>query len=175
MAIRRNFKKRFKGVDVKTGHIYKFKYQAWENDPNPTVIMMYALEGINTRQDGTKHQWRFFQAINFTYIPRSMRRQFATAWSREFVNSGGNAKFTWEKVKSRYPYVQNAVRRYFFKPNYYIQDLEEVDIENWEAAIVSTWSKDFSKKVKATLLNKFRRVLGSRRQYQRTGKFPRRR
>ena len=106
MAIRRNLRKRFKGVNVRSGHIYKFKYSPWENDPEPIVIMMYALEGINTRADGTKHQWRFFQAINFTYIPRSLRKKFAFEWQKEQTRSRGNAVFTWEKVKSKYPYLQ---------------------------------------------------------------------
>ena len=170
MAIRRVEKKNFKGVTVKSGHIYRFKYQAWENDPQPVVIMMYALDGIHPR---TGHQWRFFQAINFTYVPRAMRKQFAEAWVREFTRTQ-NPKFTWEKVKRQYPYIQHAVRRYFFKPVYYITDLEEIPFDNWEKVIVSTWAKDFSKKVKSSLINKFRRVLGNRRKFKRTGKFPRR-
>lgn len=170
MAIRRNYSKKFKGVNVKSGYIYRFKYQAWENDPNPVVIMMYSLEG---NHPNTGHQWRFFQAINFTYIPRSMRKQFAQAWMREFTRTR-NPKFTWEKVKSQYPYIQNAVRRYFIKPTYYITDLEEIPFDQWEKVIVSTWSKDFSKKVKASLINKFRRVMRGRKQFKRTGKFPRR-
>lgn len=170
MAVRRNYSKTFKGVKVKSGHIYRFKYQAWENDPSPTVIMMYALEG---NHDRTGHQWRFFQAINFTYIPRPIRKQFAEAWMKEFTRSK-NVKFTWEKIKIQYPYIQNAVRRYFIKPTYYITDLEEVPFDQWEKAIVSTWSKDFSKKVKSSLINKFRRVLRGRKQFKRTGKFPRR-
>lgn len=170
MAIRRVFKKKFRGVEVKTGHIYRFRYQAWENDPKPVVIMMYALDGIHPTSG---HQWRIFQAINFTYIPRSVRKQFAQAWIREYTRSQ-NTKFTWEKVKRQYPYIQNAVRRYFYKPTYYIYDLEEIPFDQWEKVIVSTWSKDFSKKVKSTLINKFRKVMRGRKQFKRTGKFPRR-
>jgi len=170
MALRRIFKKRFKGIDLKSGHIYKFRYQAWENDPEPTIIFMYTVEGIHPR---TGHQHRYVQALNFTYVPRSMRKQFARAWIQEYGRTG-NVRLTWEKVKSQYPYIQNSIRRYFFKPAYYITDLVEVPFDKWESAIVSTWSKDFSKKVKATLINKFRQVLQGRRQFKKTGKFPKR-
>jgi len=159
MAITRKFKKRFKGVTVKSGHIYTFGYQAWENDPKPVVIMMYALDGTHPN---TKHQWRFFQAINFTYIPRTMRRTFAAEWTRIFEANNGNVRFTWEMVQRRYPYLKGAVRRYFFKPTYFIKDLKEVPFDQMEDIIVSTWSKDFSKKLKISLLSKFRRAMRGR-------------
>ncbi len=159
MAITRKFKKRFKGVTVKSGHIYTFGYQAWENDPKPVVIMMYALDGTHPK---TKHQWRFFQAINFTYIPRTMRRTFAAEWMRVLERNQGDVKFTWEVVQRRYPYLKGAVRRYFFKPTYYIKDLKEIPFDMIEDVIVSTWSKDFSKKLKVSLLGKFRRAMRGR-------------
>jgi hypothetical protein len=159
MAIRRLMKKRFKGVDVKSGHIYTFKYQAWQNDPHPTVVMMYALDGTHPR---TGHQWRFFQGINMTYVPRATRRQFIREWTRT-LQSTRSVKFTWEKVQRKWPYLQHAVRRYFFKPNYYIKDIKEIPFDDIEKVVVSTWSKDFSKKVKTSLISKFRRVMRGRR------------
>jgi hypothetical protein len=168
MTIRRNYAKNFHGVKVKSGYVYSFKYQAWENDPEPTVIIMYALEGVHPN---TGHQWRFFQGINFTYIPRSERRRFASDWMRIFTSTK-NAKFTWELVKRKYPYLKHAVRRYFFKPDYYITKLREIPFEQMEAAIVSTWSKDFSKKIKSSLFNKFRNIFRNREQFKKTGKFP---
>ncbi len=159
MAVTRKFKKRFKGVTVKSGHIYTFGYQAWENDPKPVVIMMYALDGTHPN---TGHQWRFFQAINFTYIPRTMRRTFAAEWMRVLERNQGDVKFTWEVVKRRYPYLKGAVRRYFFKPSYFIKDLKEIPFDMMEDVIVSTWSKDFSKKLKVSLLGKFRRAMRGR-------------
>lgn len=160
MAIRRIYKKRFSNVNVKSGYIYTFKYRAWANDPHPTVIMMYALEGIHPN---TGHQWRFFQAINFTYIPRAQRMMFAKEWKIIFERTNGNVRLTWELVKKRYPFMQNAVRRYFFRPNYYITSLKEIPFDDMEKYIISTWSKDFSKKVKSSLINKFRNVLKRRR------------
>lgn len=156
MAIRRIYKKRFKGVVVKSGYVYVFKYSAWRHDPKPTVIIMYALEGTHPN---TGNQFRFFQGINFSYVPRAQRRQFARMWKETMERSNGNVRFTWETVKRRYPFVQNAVRRYFFKPNYYITDIVEVPMEDLEKVVVSTWSKDFSKKIKLSLLGKFKQAM----------------
>ena len=171
MAIKRKYKKKFKGVVVKSGHIYSFKYQAWENDPRPTVIMMYALDGVNPN---TGHQWRFFQGINFTYIPRGDRKRFAKDWMR-IMGGRREPKFTWQTVMRKYPYLKHAVRRYFFKPNYYIRDLTEIPWSDAEKAIVSTFAKDFSKKVKTSLIAKFRRVIRGRKKAKKTGKYPKRR
>lgn len=141
--------------------------RAWENDPHPTVILMYSLEGTHPN---TGHQWRFLQCINFTYIPRTLRRQFARDW-KQVLQRTNNPRFRWELVKRKYPYLQNAVRRYFIKPNYYITNLKEIPFDDIEKVVVSTWSKDFSKKIKTSLLSKFRRIMGRRR----TGAFNRRR
>jgi len=158
MAIRRQYKKKYKGVMMETGHFYTFKYQAWENDPHPTIILMYALEGTHPT---TGHQWRFFQGINFTYIPRSVRKRFVNDWMK-LLQSSTNTKFTWELVKRKYPWLKVAVRRYFFKPSYYIKSLEEVPLDQVNKVVISTWHKDFSKKVKTTLINKFRNVMRNR-------------
>lgn len=130
------------------------------HDPNPVVIMLYALDGIHPN---TGNQWRFFQAINFTYIPRMMRKQFANDWVRVFKETNGKVQLTWDTVKKKYPYLQNAVRRYFFKPSYYIQELKEVPFEQMEQAIISTWNKDFSKKLKVALWQKFRKAMKERK------------
>jgi hypothetical protein len=160
MGLRRVYKKRFKGIVMKTGHIYTFNYQAFENDPKPTIVLMYAIEGIHAK---TGHQWRLFQGINFSYVPRAIRKQFARDWVREFERTNGNPKFTWETVKRRYPQLMPATRRYFFSPNYYITKLQEVPIDKIESAIVSTWSKDFSKKVVSSLISKYRKIMGRRK------------
>lgn len=158
MAIRRQYYKKFKGVEMKSGYFYTFKYQAWENDPKPTIILMYGLEGTHPT---TGHQWRFFQGINFTYIPRSVRKRFINDWMK-YLQSTNNVKFTWELVKRKYPWLKVAVRRYFFKPTYFIKNLKEVPLEDVNKVVISTWSKDFSKKVKSTLINKFRNVMRNR-------------
>lgn len=158
MALRRVYKKRFKGVTLKSGHFYTFKYQAWEHDPKPTIIFMHGIEGIHPN---TGHQWRILQAINFTYIPRAVRSRFLKIWMKE-LQKAGQPKFHWQKVQAKYPYLERAIRRYFFKPNYYIRDLKEVPFEDIEKVVVSTYSKDFSKKITTALRAKFRKALSFR-------------
>jgi len=118
---------------------------------------MYSLEGLNPR---TNHQWRFLQCVNMTYIPRSIRKAFAKSWVNTFTKSKGNLKFTYETVKRQYPQLILGIRRYFIKPNYYITNIQEVPFENMEKAIISTWSKDFSKKIRGALTKKYRNVMG---------------
>ena len=142
MAIRRNEKKKFKGITWKSGRIYTFKYHAWHNDPQPVIILMYALEGTH---ENTGHQWRFFQGINFTYIPRSLRIQFAKKWLTAWERSGGNMRFTWEITKRTFPWMKLAVRRYFFKPGYYIKNPKEIPKEDIMKVVGETYTKDFSK------------------------------
>ena len=156
MAIRRVYNKKFKGLTLKSGHVYSFSYQAWRNDPKPVAILMYALEGIH---ENTGHQWRLLQMINFTYVPRSIRKRFIKEWMKVLDDSGGNVRFTWELIKRKYPEIQLGVRRYFTKPTYYIQDFKEVPSDEIDKVVVSTWSRDFSKKVRKHLLSTFRNVL----------------
>ena len=157
MAIRRNKKKKFKKITWQSGHIYTFKYQAWQNDPHPVIILMYALEG---RHPNTGNQWRFFQGINFTYIPRSMRRAFIKNWLRIWDNSNGNMDFTWDTVKRRYPWMRKAVRRYFFQPGYYIKQPKEVGRDDIQQVVTETYTKDFSKLAK----EKAARIVSLRKQ-----------
>jgi len=133
---------------------------AWQNDPKPTVIIMYHLEGIN---ESTGHQWRFFQGLNFTYLPRSIRRRFIKEWLTVLERNKGDVRFTWEMVKRKYPSAQIAIRRYFTKPVYYIQNFKEVPPQDIEKVVISTWSKDFSKKVRKNLLSTFRNVMRRRK------------
>lgn len=154
MALRSHLQKKFKNVVWRSGQVYKFKYQAWQNDPEPVIVFMNAYSG---RHPTTQHEWHFFQGINFTYIPRPQRRQFAEAWVREW-ESGNRPNFSWDTILTRYPYLKNAIRRYFYKPNYYITDVVQVPLEDMEDVIVSTWSRDFSKKLKTSLVQKYRKA-----------------
>lgn len=156
MALKINYNKRFKGINWKSGHIYKFKYQAWQNDPEPVIILMYAFSG---NHPNTGHEWHFFQGINFTYIPRRDRTRFAEKWMQEWQKSNGNLKFTWGRVEQEFPYLKKAIRRYFYKPNYYIQKPIEVPMEDIDKVVVSTWSKDFSKKLRGNLVKKFKSAI----------------
>lgn len=156
MALRIHMTKTFQKTIWKSGHIYKFKYVPWKSDPEPVVIFMYAFSGTHPT---TGHEWHFMQCINFTYIPRPQRRAFAALWMREWQRTNGNLEFTWQRVLNEFPYLSGAVRRYFYSPNYYISNVMEIPLEDMEDVIVSTWSKDFSKKVKASVINKYKDVM----------------
>ena len=161
MALRIQYRKKIHGVIMKSGYIYSFKYIPWQHDPNPIIIFMNSFSGTHPN---TGRQWRFIQALNFTYVPRSSRKHFANEWKTVFERTNGNVRFTWNIVKRWYPYLQHSIRRYFYSPGYYISQLQEIPFDNMEAAIVSTWSKDFSKKVKLSMLQKFRSAMSGRKE-----------
>lgn len=158
MAIRVIYNKKWKNTTLITGNIYSFKYQAWEHDPRPTICFMGWYQGTHPN---TGHQWRFIQGINFFYIQRSHRKQFIKLWTDQLKDVDINKrrtkiKFTWQLVKRRFPYLEGAVRRYFYKPIYYITELNQIPFEQWEKSVVSSWAKDFSKKAKVSVFNKLR-------------------
>ena len=140
------------GMVWQSGHFYSFRYSAWRNDPIPLVILLYRVQGIHPN---TGHQHRYIQAINLNYIPRSFRKAFANQWIYYFEQTRGNVRLTWEDVKRKYPYLRYGVRRYFTKPDYYIVNPVEIDIDNVEEAVLSTYNKDFSKKVAQEVVAKY--------------------
>ena len=153
MTLRRHTKKRFEGLEWKSGNFYKFKYNAWHNDPAPTIIYMYAYSGTHPN---TGRQWRFFQAINFTYIPRKVRRRFMKTYL-DIRAKSPDSKFLWDNVKRQYPWLKIAVRRYQYSPGTYIINPKEIPFEDAEKVVVSTWAKDFSKKIVTTIRSKVRK------------------
>lgn len=154
MAIRQWKEKKFKGMTWTSGNFYTFKYRAWANDPKPTIIFMYAYSGYHPN---TGRQWRFFQAINFSYIPRNVRKRFMKTYLEAREKRGGKMEFVWDDVKTKYPWLKIAVRRYFYSPSTYITTPREIPFDEAERVIVSTWQKDFSKKIITTLRSKFRK------------------
>ena len=170
--LRVHYKKKQHGITLRSGHAYKFRYSAWANDPEPTAIFMYAFSGTHPN---TNRQWRFYQMINLTYIPRAQRAAFAKDWVNVLRRTNGDTRFTWQLVQGKYPFLKLAVRRYFYSPNYYISKLQEIPYDDkFEKNVVSTFSKDFSKKVKVSLMSKFRNVFMRRKEFRKKGKFPKR-
>ncbi len=146
MALRKVYKKKSHNVTWQSGHVYTFKYNAWENDPEPLIILMYAFEGTHPK---TGRQWRFFQAINLSYVPRNVRKQFANTWIREFERSNGNVRFTYLKMKRRYPGLLQAVRRYMYTPKARIQKPREIPFTEFQKALNISFAKDFSRKARS--------------------------
>jgi len=157
MAIRviKNWKSH--GTNWRSGHFYTFRYNAYRQDPNPVIILMYKIEGIHPN---TGHQHRYLQAINLSYIPRQQRKAFVSLWLSEMDKNKGNVEFTWDVVQFRFPYLDLAVRRYMTKPVYRIQNPQYIPPENVEDVVVSSWGKDFSKKLEMDLAAKKSRSLG---------------
>jgi hypothetical protein len=151
MALKRVYKKKFKGVNLKSGYFYKFKYRPYRLDPYPTIIFMHIIDGIHPNSG---HQWRIIQAINFTYVPRAQRKKFLKAWMDQ-LEKPGNIKLHWKKILAKYPYIKMGIRRYQYKPSAYITKLEEIPLGQIQKEVTKTLSKDFSKKIMTRLRGLF--------------------
>ena len=155
MAIRLINEFKFKNLTWKSGHVYSFRYNAFRHDPHPTIILMYKVYGDHPN---TGHRHNYIQGINFTYIPRSHRMLFGMQWQNAMIRTRGNATFSWDLLKRQFPYLRFGIRRYLLTPSYRIQDPIGIQIDDMEEAITDTWSKDFSKKVKIDMAQKYRRI-----------------
>lgn len=154
MALKMSFKHKHGKVTMLSGNFYKFKYQGFQHDPEPHIIFINKIEGIHPT---TGHEHRYIQAINLSYIPRQDRKKFVDDWILNYSKSK-NIKFTWQLIKKKYPYIQFGIRRYFWKPPYYMSKMEHLDtIDKINKAIVGNWAKDFSKKLKMKLAQFFKR------------------
>jgi hypothetical protein len=153
LSISKRFK--FKKIWWKSGHFYTFRYSNYYEDPKPVVVLLYKFSGTHPN---TGRQWRFIQCINLNYIQRNVRKNFVLNWKEELIRRNGNVFLTWETIKRRFPNVanSNAIRRYFYSPSYYIQDPEYIELDNVEDAVISSWHKDFSKKLKKAAIRKIK-------------------
>jgi len=116
---------------------------------------MYKVYGIHPK---TGHQHRYIQALNFNYLPRNSRKAFINIWRKEFEKNN-DVEMTWDLVQFRFPYLDLCVRRYMLKPNYRIQKPQYIPMDKLEDMVVSTWSKDFSRKLKLDLAAKYSRSM----------------
>lgn len=159
MALKIHFKKKSQGVTWKSGSFYSFKYSAYQNDPEPTYLHLNSFSGFHPK---TGRQWRFHQGINISYIPRRDRKRFVDVWRKEFEKSG-NPKVTWDKIKTRYPYIQAGIRRYFYSPSYYIRNAREIPPEQWDREVVRSFAKDFSKTIRRKVAARLKGLFAGRR------------
>lgn len=159
MALKIHYKKRSQGITWKSGHIYKFSYSNYEHDPNPTYIHLYSFSGYHPN---TGRQFRFHQGLNLSYIPRRYRKRFIEIWKEE-MQKNKSVKLTWEMVKRRFPYLEEAIRRYFYSPAYYIRGAKEIPIDRWEEEVVKSMAKDFSDIARRKLAAGLKRLFTGRR------------
>lgn len=154
MALRRLNRTRFKQQVFISGYFYSFKYTNYENDPYPIIIFINAIKGVNK---STGHEWNLIQGINLNYVPRRDRKKFADLWMKEMERTN-NAKLTWEKVKTRYPYIKHGIRRYLLKPSSYIHNPKTINFEDVQNAVVKSWGKDFSHTLRRKTLSKIKKL-----------------
>jgi len=152
--LRARFKVRLGLTWVRTGHLYSFRYKRFQYDPEPTVIVLYAVGGTHPKT-GNRHN--YIQAINLNYITRGKRREFVAAWTQMLKQYGGNVIFTWNMVKRKYPYLQVAFRRYSLDRGIIVK-LKEIPLEEINQAVVGTWAKDYSKQAMMSLISKYRKA-----------------
>lgn len=90
------------------------------------------------------------------YVPRHIRKNFVINWKRTLERNNGNVFLTWKEVKAKFPGLvkSDCIRRYFYSPNYYITNVRAIPVDDIESVIVSSWHKDFSKKIKMSLTRK---------------------
>ena len=142
MSLRRVLSVKYGRGGFKSGHIYNFRYTNYENDPEPTVICLCAVKGVHER---TGHRHNYIQAINFTYIPRSQRKQFVKIWVHLMKSTKGHMLLSWTMIEKRWPFMKIAIRRYTLDGGL-IQTHREIPVDDIESAVMGTWHKDFSLK-----------------------------
>lgn len=151
--------KKINGTTFKEGHCYEFNYQAYQNDPKPLIFFINSIFGTHPN---TGHQWRLIQAININYIPRKDRKRFVEVWEKE-MSKGKGVEFSWSRIKSQFPYIEEGIRRYSFKPNYFIRNIRYIPPDKWREEVVKAWHKDFSGAIRRKIASKLKRIFTGRR------------
>lgn len=160
MPLKLFYEKTLNGQKLQSGHFYTFRYGNYENDPQPLIIFINAIVGIN---DSTGHYWNLFQGINLHYISRNKRRVFLNDWLRIYDHTKGNLKFTWQLITKQYPYLALAIRRYILNTTRgFIIDLREIKRDNISSTVLGSLPKDYSAMVIPRVM-KYRKMNPKRR------------
>lgn len=159
-GITRHKRLKVAGVTWQSGHFYSFKYKAWQNDKKPSIIFMYAFSGFHPN---TGREWRFFQAINLSYVPRAVRKKFLDEYLKIRDRRKGKMDFVWRDVQTKYPGLKIAVRRYFYSPANYLINPEEVPFTEAEKFVMGTMLKDYSKSIIRSLRARAREAAKNRK------------
>lgn len=131
--IKVNYRKKFKKVWLLSGNWYSFFYKGASVDRIPFILLMGWYSGISNRQT----EYRFIQGINCNYLSPRVRNQFYKTFFYYYQQTA-NIKLTWRKLINRYPWIKQKgiIRRYFYKPTTYIQQLKHIDFESPEMDIM---------------------------------------
>jgi hypothetical protein len=144
MALKFSFRHRLHGTLFESGHVYNFSYIGYQHDPSPLAIYLYSVSGYHPR---TKHEWHFIQTLNLNYVSRNYRKWLVKEWF-EKLYATKNVKVTWDTVKKRWPDIQFATRRYFYRPGYYIKNIKPIDLKNIENVVIGSLYKDFARQAR---------------------------
>lgn len=161
------YKFKHDSVQFKSGHFYKFKYDGYENDPNPTIVLLYAIKGIHPK---TGNQWNLMQALNLNYIPKKDRKIFVKIWKKHMEKTK-SIKLTWHMITKQYPYLKASIRRYLLKPKYYVRKCEAISFDDIDKEVVKSWHKDYSSVIKRKFASKMKRLfVGSKKNTKKSKK-----
>ena len=112
---------RYKTIDklvLEPGNFYQFRYLNYENDPYPLIYYLNHRNAINFE---TGHFHKYIQGINFHYIPRQYRMQFAEKWlkyvEKRKITIQSEFMLMWQKMSILYPFLATAYRRYLTYPS----------------------------------------------------------
>ena len=156
MAIKIHFKRKSHGVTWQSGRMYTFNYTAYENDPKPIFLFLYAYSG---HHPNTGYQWRTLMGININYLPRKIRKKFIKDWAKVF-SKNKKPQIQWQQLVTKYPYLKEFTRRFFYKPNYYIKNAQEIPFDDWNKMVGKSFAKDFSSKIMRKIKSKGRKWFG---------------
>jgi len=127
-------------VHFRSGRFYTYLYTNYSNDPGPVGVMVNYVHGIHP-VTGNMHQ--YLQMINLNYVPRQFRRLFVEQWRAHLKANKGQVLLTWRKVRSKFPFLQFALRRYHVNRGF-IKYQRLIPDEDLEKVVISSFSRDFS-------------------------------
>ena len=153
MALKVSYTFKSHGLVWRSGYFYTFRYKAWNEDPEPLIILFYRITGINP---STGHQWRLIEGINMNLLPRSHRRLFLMNWQHYYDLNRGNLKYTYKMMQRQHPYMVYGIRRYMTKPVYYIQNPYEIPMDKVDDAVLSSFNKQYKFKISKELSKKYK-------------------
>lgn len=160
MPLKMYFEKTLNGKRLQSGHFYTFGYGNYENDPQPLVIFINAIVGLN---ESTNHYWNLFQGINLHYISRNKRYKFLNNWLTVYDGTKENIRFTWSIITKQYPYLTLAIRRYILNTTRgFVVNLMEIDRQNIQKTVLGSMPKDYSSTIIPGMI-KYRKINPKRR------------
>lgn len=142
---------------LKPGNFYQFNYLNYENDPKPLIYYLNYRDAINIK---TKKYHKYIQGINFHYIPMGNRIRFVANWLK-FVEMNksillSNFLQLWTQLVRRYPFLENAYRRYLLEPKGLMRNMYHIKTDLVVPMVKGSLEKDFTFNDRLIFLKKYR-------------------